>query len=201
MPPPSAFEDLVGISGIPSAPLLESLWRFRLDYDRGTLDGPAYWRQIAMENGKSLSNLQISQLIEADIALWVHPSPVMLAWAHQLRLGGVQTSILSNMPRDFSAYLRTHARWLNDFDVKVFSGELGVVKPDTKIYQACLQGLAVPPESALFIDDMEANVAAARALGIKSIKFESIARLQQEVARFKLAYPLVEKTDLIAPEE
>jgi putative hydrolase of the HAD superfamily len=199
MPLPSAFEGLVRLAGIPSAALFESVWRHRLDYDRGTLDGPSYWRRIAEENGKIISDAEIGKLIEWDLALWVHPSPAMLAWARSLHLGGIKTSILSNMPRDFSTYLRSNAEWLTDFDVKVFSGELGVVKPDMKIYQTCIDGLAVPPEQALFIDDMAVNVDAARALGINSIRFESMAKLADDVLQFRFADPLDQTADLFVP--
>ena len=183
-PPASAFEEMARISGIPTAPFIESLWRYRLDYDRGTLDGISYWKRIATSNEENFSDSQIGRLMEADFALWVHPSPALLAWVRKLQLGGIKTSILSNMPPDFSRYLRSNAEWLNHFDVKVFSGELGVVKPDAKIYEACLEALAVHPEEALFIDDIEVNVLAARALGIKAIKFESITQLARDNAQF-----------------
>ena len=197
MPPPSAFEEMAIISGIPTAPFVESLWRYRLDYDRGTLDGTSYWKKVATANQIQFTSSQIAKLMKADFALWVHPSPVLLRWAHKLQLGGIKTSILSNMPPDFSRYLRSNADWLSHFDVKIFSGELGVIKPDAKIYLSCLEALAVYPEEALFIDDIEVNVAAARALGIQSVKFESIAQMARDVAQFNWVDPFGEIADSI----
>lgn len=199
MPPPPAFENLARIAGIPPDSFIKSLWRYRLDYDRGTLNGTAYWQQVAQENGKQFSDLQVNNLMEADFALWIHPSPVMVGWARKLRWGGLKTSILSNMPRDFSSYLRSTAEWLHDFEVKIFSGELGMVKPDAGIYQACIEGLAVHPEEALFIDDVAVNVEAAHELGINAVKFESIAQLAQDVVRFKFTGPMGDVADLIVP--
>ena len=126
-------------------------------------------------------------MIEIDLTLWIHPTPSMLAWVRHLRKSGRKTGILSNMPREFSRYLRSNADWLNDFDYKVFSGEMEVVKPGSAIHFACLQGLAVNPEEALFIDDVDANVTAAEALGIKSTRFESIAQLALDVQKYALA--------------
>jgi putative hydrolase of the HAD superfamily len=199
MPPHSAFENLARIAGIPSAPFIKTLWQHRLDYDRGTLDSMAYWKRVGGENGKTFSDLQITNLMKADFDLWVHPSPIMLGWARNLHSAGIKTSILSNMPSDFSTYLRSHAAWLNDFDIKVFSGEIGVVKPDAKIYLTCLDGLTVRPEEALFIDDIEVNVEAARALGINSTKFESIAQLAQEAGQFVLPVQLGSRADSLFP--
>jgi len=192
MPPASAFEEMARLSGIPSASFIDSLWRYRLDYDRGTLDGTSYWKKIAASNEKQFSDSQIDKLMKADFALWIHPRPVLLEWVRKLQSGGIKTSILSNMPRDFSRYLRSSAEWLNHFDVKVFSGELGVVKPDAKIYQACLEAITVLPKEALFIDDIEVNVMAARALGIEAIKFESIGQLANDMLLFKLPVALDE---------
>ncbi len=194
MPPPSAFEELTHAAGIPSPFFLESLWRHRLDYDRGTLDGRAYWQEIAKDNGKKFTEEQIQKLMEADLALWIHPSPSLLAWVRGLRKSSTKTAILSNMPREFSRYLRSNADWLDEFEHKVFSGEMGVVKPDPKIYCACLEGLDVLPGEALFIDDIAANVEGARALGIEAIRFESIAQLAMDVQPFGLPAPLVDAT-------
>ncbi len=181
MPEPAAFETLAKIAGIPSSVLVKSLWQYRLEYDRGALDGPSYWRQIATDHGRKFSEGQIQRLIEFDLGLWTNPGPTLLGWARSLRSSGLKTSILSNMPCDFSRYLRSHAQWLNDFDHYVFSGELGITKPDARIFRACLEGLHVAPSQALFIDDMAANVDGACALGMKAIRFESLAQLAADI--------------------
>ena len=61
MPSPSAFEGLARTAGIPPPSFLVSLWRHRLDYDRGTLDSPAYWREIARDYGKQFTDVQIQK--------------------------------------------------------------------------------------------------------------------------------------------
>ena len=192
MPQPSDFQELSDVAGIELNQFLGSLWRYRLDYDRGTLDSASYWHKIGSENSQELSEDLIGKLVATDISLWMHPSPILLTWARDLRKGGVKTAVLSNMPADHSAHLRANAQWLDYFDHKVFSGEMGVVKPDAEIYHACLRGLGVQPEHALFIDDNAANVEGARALGIESIRFESIAQLAADVRLLGLPAPLVE---------
>src|SRR5579863_5138962 len=158
MPSPSAFQELARTAGIPSPSFLQSLWRHRLEYDRGALDGPSYWQQIASDHGKQFTDGQVQKLLQADFALWIHPNPSMLAWVRGIRKSGTKTAILSNMPREFSRYLRSNADWMDDFDHKVFSGEMGMIKPDPEIYFACLQGLAVNPNEALFIDEDRKSV-------------------------------------------
>jgi putative hydrolase of the HAD superfamily len=75
-----------------------------------------------------------------------------------------------------------HRRGIGDlFDVLVTSAEVGVTKPDARIYQITLERLAVTQAEMLFVDDSEENVAAARALGIRSIRFRSTAQAIAEL--------------------
>jgi len=53
----------------------------------------------------------------------------------------------------------------------VLSAELGLAKPDPRIYQMTLSQLGSPPERALFIDDMARNIEAARKLGMQTLHF------------------------------
>lgn len=59
------------------------------------------------------------------------------------------------------------------FDLVVSSAEEGVRKPDPRIYGITLERLGIAPAEAVFVDDVEENVAAARALGIHSLLFTS----------------------------
>ena len=63
------------------------------------------------------------------------------------------------------------------FDTIVLSAEVGVMKPDPRIYLLALQQLAVQPERAVFIDDFEHNIAGAQAIGMNGIHFRSPAQL------------------------
>jgi epoxide hydrolase-like predicted phosphatase len=81
-----------------------------------------------------------------------------------------KTAILSNAMPDARMNLR---ETINDalFDVIVFSGEEGIKKPDAEIYRRVLARLDVQPEEAVFVDDLPANIDAARALGMHTIHF------------------------------
>ncbi|MGO9271115.1 MAG: HAD family hydrolase [Terriglobia bacterium] len=193
LPPISAYEELRSLTGLDTQPFHDFFWRYRLDYDRGTLDGTAYWRRVAQASGKAFSDALIPKLIAADIALWLTPDRILLQWVRDVHHGGVKTAILSNMPRDLALYLRPNAAWLNQFDHAVFSGEIGLVKPAPGIYLACLKGLDVRAEEALFLDDNAANVEGARALGIHALRFESTAQLAAEVHGFGLPPVLMEE--------
>ena len=61
-----------------------------------------------------------------------------------------------------------------EFDVFVESWRLGVRKPEPAIYRRTCELAGVTPEQAVFVDDIGANLKPARALGMHTIKFDSV---------------------------
>ncbi|HEY1644914.1 MAG TPA: HAD family phosphatase [Candidatus Saccharimonadales bacterium] len=63
------------------------------------------------------------------------------------------------------------------FDEIVISAEIGYMKPSKEIFNYCLEKLAVRPEEAVFIDDNQRFVEAAKSLGIESISYTGLDSL------------------------
>jgi epoxide hydrolase-like predicted phosphatase len=82
-----------------------------------------------------------------------------------------RTALLSNAWDDLRGYLTDHWRIADAFDELVISAEVGVTKPEPRIYRLALERLGVAPGEAVFVDDFKENVDAARALGIHTIHF------------------------------
>ncbi|MCY1128638.1 HAD family phosphatase [Frigidibacter sp. RF13] len=117
----------------------------------------------------------------AEIQLWhdrwiemfspVIPGAVRLLDA--LRAKGVPVFALTNFGIDTFAYARTQYDFLNHFDRAYVSGEMGVIKPDPRIYEMVEADCGLPPESLLFTDDRADNIAAADRRGWRTHQFES----------------------------
>jgi putative hydrolase of the HAD superfamily len=79
---------------------------------------------------------------------------------------GVRTALLSNSwgladyPRDLFPGL---------FDAVVISAEVGMRKPEERIFRHAADLLGVAPAECVFIDDIQANVVAAEALGMTGV--------------------------------
>ncbi|MFN6976655.1 MAG: HAD family hydrolase [Gemmobacter sp.] len=67
--------------------------------------------------------------------------------------------------------LATHPRLGEVFGVTVVSGEVGVIKPDPRIYAILCERAGVAPGDCLFIDDSAANAAGARDFGMQAHHF------------------------------
>jgi putative hydrolase of the HAD superfamily len=59
------------------------------------------------------------------------------------------------------------------FDLIVTSAEEGIIKPHRRIYEVTLERLAVSAAEAIFVDDSDENMRAARSVGMQSILFHS----------------------------
>jgi 2-haloacid dehalogenase len=71
--------------------------------------------------------------------------------------------------------------FLSYFEDIVVSGSLKLVKPDPRIYQTLLDRQPIVPEQAIFIDDVQENVAGAEALGIHGIHLTPETDLRKEL--------------------
>ena len=115
-----------------------------------------------------------------EIRMWYHnwidmASPRIegsIALLRALRAKGVPVFALTNFGIHSFAYARTQYDFLTEFDRAFVSGEMGVIKPDPRIYELVEQGCGLPPESLLFTDDRADNIAAADARGWQTHRFE-----------------------------
>jgi putative hydrolase of the HAD superfamily len=189
-PQPSDYQSLAELGEMDGKTFEEVYWGQRADYDRGAIDGPTYWRRIAVTAGKQLTRTQIDSLIAYDIAIWMRANPVMMEWVRALKRGGVKIAVLSNMPIEISRYMRQHAPWFSDFDYVCFSAEVQLAKPEAAIFHACLKTVHSKPEECLFIDDRVENVEAAQALGMQALRFQSVQQLAADLQSFQLPPPL-----------
>ena len=68
------------------------------------------------------------------------------------------------------------------FDAVYASHHMGLVKPDPEFFHHILRAEGARPEDTVFVDDREANVAAARALGIRALVFTGAPALEAWLA-------------------
>ncbi|OLT46531.1 haloacid dehalogenase [Saccharomonospora sp. CUA-673] len=83
---------------------------------------------------------------------------------------GLRTALLSNAVG--GGEVRRRLSWW--FDALVFSGEVGVVKPQREIFLLTAERLGVPPEACVFVDDAPGNVRGAVAAGMVGVRHTSV---------------------------
>ena len=81
-----------------------------------------------------------------------------------------KTGLLSNAWSDLRDYI-VRQGFDDAFDAMVISAEVGVVKPEARIYRIALEKLGAAPEETVFLDDFFENVEGAQRVGMHAIHF------------------------------
>jgi putative hydrolase of the HAD superfamily len=84
-----------------------------------------------------------------------------------------KTALLSNDLSEWSRYLRDKYKLNDYFDVITVSGDVKIQKPDERIFQLTVDKLGVAASDCVYIDDRRYNLAAAKALGMDTILFNT----------------------------
>lgn len=180
-PDAEAYAAMMRITGLPRDQFEPRYWADRPALDEGKITGIAFWRKFMRDAGMAPNQQMAEELNRWDVRHWTTENPAMLAWQLALTQRGLLTAILSNMGDDVLASVEREFDWIHRFDVRVWSCQVGVVKPDPAIYRHALAELGVEPEEALFIDDKMPNIVTARALGMKAIQFSTVERLRADL--------------------
>ncbi|MBV9296269.1 MAG: HAD family phosphatase [Acidobacteriaceae bacterium] len=151
----------------------ELYWSNRLEYDKDQISCDEYWESLAQSAGTTFDEKTIEELVELDTLSWMQFDEVMWDWIAQLRSAGKRVAMLSNMPRELGEALKARTQRLSSFDHVTLSYEVRSAKPEPAIYERCLEGLGVPGEEALFLDDRIANVQGAELFGMRAVQFTS----------------------------
>jgi epoxide hydrolase-like predicted phosphatase len=94
-----------------------------------------------------------------------------------------KTALLSNAWDDLRGVLEDGYHIADAFDVMVISAEVGVKKPDPRIYQIILERLDVVPDEAVFVDDFIENVESARQQGMYAVLFQDPDEARSELEK------------------
>jgi len=92
-----------------------------------------------------------------------------------------RTGLISNAWPEIRQEIENEWRIADAFDKLIISAEVGLAKPDPRIYRLALEGLGVEASHAIFVDDFLENLEAASALGMHPVHFKNRIQAQQQV--------------------
>ena len=114
-----------------------------------------------------------------------HPVEGMQKLVRDVKRQGGKLYLLSNISIGFAENYHKN-KWVSEllslFDGLVFSGPLGIVKPDRRIFEYLINEYKLNREECIFIDDSPKNIAGAENVGIKGYLFDGDAdKLRREL--------------------
>jgi 2-haloacid dehalogenase len=128
------------------------------------------------------------------IARWKEGWPEMLrgeiagtvAVVEALRARGRRLYALTNFSTETFSIAQARCPSLALFEDTVVSGEVGLVKPDPRIYALAIERCRLDPARTVFVDDHLVNVAAAAAQGFHALQFTSPEGLREALRSLAL---------------
>ncbi len=151
------------------------------DWQEGRMSA-AEWHQHLM------TRFSLPLTLDQFTVIWnstLHPEPIHAnslfdSLSRRYRLG-----LLSNTDPIHVARLESQYDFFRYFPpaTRTYSCVVGCSKPDPQIFQEALRRCEVRPANAVYIDDIDAYVTAARSLGIHGIHFQSAAQLVEDFSR------------------
>lgn len=143
----------------------------------GELPLADYWADVAQQLGHDAKEMP---RLEADFYSGDQLDNAIITLIRDRRAAGQKIALLSNDSPALLAKLdRLGIAAL--FNPLVVSAQIGVMKPDPVAYQVVLERLEHPAADTVFIDDMPANIAGARAAGMIGIHYTPGLDLMQKL--------------------
>ncbi len=137
------------------------------EFDRGMLTEEELIERLAERSGSDAGEWR--RLIEYIKGSLVD-LPVTDELMRDLREAGYRLFCISNLSVEFYRYLQGRP-FFDYLEGKIISGIEKVVKPDPAIFTLLLERYGLKAEETLFIDDLEANVKAAAAMGFRVVHY------------------------------
>ena len=151
-------------------------------FDAGQIEVDPLCHRIAARTGLSPQDVHAVVL---GVAEELQPMPETFALMRELHAAGHPIYFLSNMPSPLADHLEQHHPQVFEMmSDGVFSGRVGLIKPDPAIFALTLAQFGWSAEQAaqaLFIDDHPANVAASIQAGLPALRFTIAEQLRTDL--------------------
>jgi len=142
------------------------------------------------ELSKAEFNIKASKLagvpierVEAGIEAQLQVNESLVKYARNLINRGFTLACLSNGSHEWTTYAIEKYNLQPLFKEIVISSDLGIVKPDPRIYLHTLEVLKAEPSKCIFVDDRKDNTDAAEDLGIKSLIFTDTVSFKADLEK------------------
>jgi putative hydrolase of the HAD superfamily len=150
------------------------------ELEKGRISEADFLSRVEEELG---SDVKLDRLRETYFE-HLRPNRPMIELMRSLRRRGLRMALLTNNVREWEPQWRSKLPDLDDiFEVVIDSAFVGMRKPEPGIYELTLQrlGRGLGAADCLFVDDVEVNCEAARALGMQAVRFEHNAQAVAEI--------------------
>jgi len=145
---------------------------FTIQFELGQMTAQQFYETIARD-------LRFPGPYEEFVGIWSDvftPNEAVVKLAQNLK-GRYRRYLVSNTNTIHIEFIFARFPFMKEFDGHVLSFEIGCMKPDRRIYEHALAKFGLVGEQAVFIDDILANVEAARGVGLHALQYRDFEQL------------------------
>jgi epoxide hydrolase-like predicted phosphatase len=145
--------------------------------ERGEMPAAEFEQLLADELHARGSRVTATGLLGRMLAGLEEPETRMHALVRRAREAGVRTALLSN------SWGNTYDRrgWEEMFDVVVISGEVGMRKPEARIFEHTASLLGLSTSACVMVDDLPWNIDGARSVGMEAVLHRDVDDTAREL--------------------
>jgi putative hydrolase of the HAD superfamily len=163
--------------GIGAGCMLAAYRKLMPYFQEGKISEEEFWKGVRRRTGAKRTP-HSSLWLTAFEKSYVEKKEVF-AVAADLHVRGYRTGILSNTEKPARALMERAAYCI--FDPIVLSWKAGSAKPRHGIFEVLIETLSMSPSEILFIDDVAANIAVAKDLGLQGLLFTDAETLRADI--------------------
>jgi putative hydrolase of the HAD superfamily len=142
----------------------------------GQITEDEYWEQFLKASKVNLKKDQLKEKVRVAL----HPIADNVKLIPRLK-DEYKLAILSNHTKEWSLFMMREFDFFKHFHQIIFSCDVGLRKPDPRIYRLALEKLDSEPGECLFVDDKKRNTDGAEEIGMKSITLEETLNLGEKL--------------------
>lgn len=148
-------------------------------FKAGELSEEAYRNRAKQELWLSCTNEEIYQKLSESYEV----NEKVKALAATLKKKWYKIGICSNNFPTRIRELDNKFDFIKDFDVHIFSYEVGVLKPDARIFQILIDKSWTQPHEIIYSDDKEDKLAGAKSLWIQTFVFHTFEEFVEDLRK------------------
>jgi HAD superfamily hydrolase (TIGR01509 family) len=172
----SALEKL-GISEEEAKRVFLKSSQMNQEYKNGKMNDEQFWSW-------AVSEWKLDKIWQEIVKLMIDGYDVnenIVSIVKNLRTKGYKTAICSNnFPARVNG-LQEKFGFLDNFDIKVFSFEVGEGKPSKKIFEELVKQSQVEPSAVVFADDNPDSLSGAKEVGITTFLYEGFDKYLEQL--------------------
>jgi epoxide hydrolase-like predicted phosphatase len=142
-------------------------------YKLGKINGDEFWPWAIKEWGIDTTKKELLKILADGYS--VNPEAKKLV--DDLHKNGIKIALCTNNFFERISVVDDKLNFLPDFDIRVFSYEVGSIKPDLNIFQTLVEKTQVKPEEIIYFDDSKEAVDSAKKVGITAFLYEDFSQM------------------------